>query len=335
MTETDKNNLIKEVLSEEEKQFTAYLDEVASLPLAPSIEKRSFCCNTSRSLYCPECYKLLVPTAECPLDIPEGDSIELPFVMDIILGRKERRNSSSGVQMMVIRQMMTQIDKEIHRDIQSDGKECPWWTETRLFDLNKGDPVPTYPEELTSMSSTFVLFPSKNSVPLSSVANKIKRLVILDIKWTRSGIVQLDPSLSMLPAVHLEYPPKVSQFWRWHNGGDGMLSTMEAIYFAAIEMSAALGWDKERREKIRNIMWIFALQRRAIIHQHMGNSAEQDALPLPFSMEGKKLQKSFRVRKDGKDSAARQKRNGQSVFYERKDKETINEASEKVHTDRG
>jgi DTW domain len=298
---------IETALAEDERRFIDYLKDVASSSSSSSTSKRAFCCNTSRSLYCPECFKVLIPPEEWPPSIRNFRDLELPFAMDIILGRKERRNSSSGIQMMAICHMMkcsatprninaTEVDDNYNEP--QGARFCEqggaWWKDGGFYDVNRGESVPSYPTD--SKPITFVLFPSKKSVPISSVADKIQRLVIMDVKWTRSGIIDLNPSLSSLTAVHLEYPPKQSQFWRWHNNGEGMLSTMEAIYFAAMEISAARGWPQKKREKIIDIMWLFALQRRAIIHQRLRES-EETTEPMPFSVEGKRQQRDFRVRK--------------------------------------
>lgn len=308
----------KTILAEEERRFTAYLEEISSFSSSQS--ERSFCCNTSRSFYCPECYKVLVPQNKWPAGYKEIDGMDLPFQLDIILGRKERRNSSSGIQMMAICNMMQQLSVN-GVDAATDKSSCLyesqasksrlWWENTRLYDINRGETVPSYPTE-----STFVLFPSKNSVPISSVANSIERLIILDVKWSRSGIVQLDPSLSTLTAVHLEFPPAKSQFWRWHDGGDGMLSTMEAIYFASVELSLALEWPKKKSDSIINIMWLFALQRQAIVQRKNEEGDKRKSTPLPFSAEGKRQQQELRIRKDGRDIAARERRNRQLGFYD-------------------
>jgi DTW domain len=321
MTSSDEK--IKFVLEEEEKRFLTYLEEVATQRPLPSpstsfpiSSRRSFCCNTSRSLYCPECYRVLIPIEEWPMCIQNVDGLQLPFAMDIILGRKERRNSSSGIQMIVLCQMMKIVSATKHKNVTNNSdhhydtqegnpSDSFWWRNTRLYDLNRGDTIPSYPSNTTTTRppTTFILFPTKTSVPLSSVAEKIEKLVVLDVKWTRSGLIQLDSSLSALPAVHLEYPPQQSQFWRWHNRGEGMLSTMEAIYFAAIEVSIVRGWSQRKREKIISIVWLFALQRRAIIHcqqrNHQDTGSVRDVvMPMPFSTEGKTQQRNFRIRRN-------------------------------------
>lgn len=142
-----------------------YLEEIASFSSSPYIGKRSFCCNTSRSIYCPECYRVLVPQDDWPATFKDLDGLDLPFQMDIILGRKERRNSSSGIQMMAICNMMQQLSAK-REDATTDKTSCRnesqalksnlWWDNIRLYDVNRGETVPSFPT-----ASTFVLFPSK------------------------------------------------------------------------------------------------------------------------------------------------------------------------------
>jgi hypothetical protein len=284
-----------EVVANEELRLKNYLDDVAT---ASDVDvdnryKRVFCCNSSRSLYCPECCKVLIPRNEWPECYRENPKLALPFTMHIVLGWKERRSSSSGIHIMAIRNMM---DETASATPGKDNHPPEWWQNTELYDINKGEPLPSYS---SVQNSTFVLFPQKGkSVPISSVAHKIERLIIMDVKWTRVGIVQLHPQLAKLQTVHLEYPPTQSRFWRWHKKGEGMLSTMEAIYFAAIEMAAACGWSAEERERIIHVMWLFALQRRGIIRQQRSNKHGNATGPLPFSTEGKDKQRSARMKKD-------------------------------------
>mmetsp|Transcript_22861 Transcript_22861/g.24314 ORF Transcript_22861/g.24314 Transcript_22861/m.24314 type:complete len:196 (-) Transcript_22861:60-647(-) len=130
-------------------------------------------------------------------------------------------------------------------------------------------------------------------------------------------------SLEGLQFVHLEFPPRKSYFWRWHNRGDGMLSTIEAVYFAAREVSAALeeneqndendeegnnrisqqaqlleGLYEEEEESISyrhqrcsytNILWLFALQRSIIEERSV-----QEGRSAAFSEEAKAYARSLR-----------------------------------------
>lgn len=274
-------------LEEEEKYLASYLESVSDETKSQAISNRVYCCDASRSLYCPECYRILVPTGLWP-----GSISFFPFhSVDIILGIKERRTSSTGIQMMCVCRMFAEaaIDKKklLEHDPRIDKvpftineRNVSWWENIKLHDLNKNNTLPPFESD---EEGTFVLFPEEGkSVPISSVAHKIKRLIILDIKWTRSANVKLfsdrhkltkknnssekhNPlaSLNSLPFVHIEFPPKKSHYWRWHNRGEGMLSTLEAIYFAGREMCVAL--DKHNnREDLLSILWLFALQRSII-----------------------------------------------------------------------
>lgn len=360
------------------------------------IGNRVYCCKTSRSLYCPECCRVLVPKEFWPRRFISQQSnnngqqrvgLSFPFnFMDIVLGVKERRTSSTGIQMMCISNMIAEAAKSSskntrsHQDQQEgfhceisenkiesptttgcehddsnrgiDGTNgCEWWKNIKLYDLNRGDTLPQYSTNMDTRKvadgnneaakddegGTYVLFPQEGkSVPISTVANKIKRLVVLDIKWTRSNNVQTfsadhhkinasQPSeggggksynplapLKDLPFVHLEYPPQNSHFWRWHNRGVGMLSTIEAVYFAAREVSVTLqqrqGIGKEEKDddnsnylqqgsidesdddkNYADILWLFALQRSIIQERSL-----KEGRPVAFSEEAKAMARALR-----------------------------------------
>lgn len=345
--------------------------------------QRVYCCNTSRSLYCPECCKVLVPKECWPQRFIRRQQQKIgsrfPFeFMDIILGVKERRTSSTGIQLMCISNMIADAAEqarnntgEMPREYQqfelggrksnatgsyesepNDGNDCGnrgidctdgvgWWRNIKLYDLNRGDTLPQHSTENPAAEQyeegTYVLFPQEGkSVPISAVANKIKRLVVLDIKWSRSYNVQLFSAdhhkilvsrpneggggktynplapLKDLPFVHLEHPPQNSNFWRWHNRGAGMLSTIEAIYFAAREASVALQHQQDIGEEGKNddgsnyeqqggigefdedthfvdILWLFALQRSIIQKRSL-----QEGRPVAFSEEAKAMARALR-----------------------------------------
>jgi hypothetical protein len=321
------------------------------------------CCNSSRSFYCPECCTVLIPVEYWPSSIQDG-SLTLPFTFDIILDVKERRTSSTGIQMMGICNMMkvssttllsnqqqrlldqTQPEQPMDENFDKDLYAIPdslWWKNANLYDLNRVE-LPQYinnndiciqfdklhtnnndngSSAMASSSSdgTYILFPQKGkSVPISSVAHKLKRLVVLDIKWSKLSLITTNnPNLSRLPMVHLDSPPKESHFWRWHNAGDGMLSTAEAIYYAALEVSAAsvssrqMGWTDDMRDRMIDVLWLFALQRSIIGHRN-----SEAGIPVAYSKEGKARQVAARRRKDQKDQSAQQKRSQKPSFYENK-----------------
>jgi len=420
-------NVTKETSSQRQRQRHITVDDVITLP---SSSDRVYCCNTSRSLYCPECYSCLVPKMFWPRRFIQQQQLNyiktngiypFPFKsMDIILGVKERRSSSTGIQLMSICKMISDSDNDndnavvsllsSSRNNSSDAKQQQgkidnddtidsynnnnddangsgndngngneknvdgdeindyntnkWWENVNLYDLNREDVLPQYTAHYDK-ETTFVLFPQEGkSVAIHTVAKQIKKLIILDIKWTRSANILLfnnnnnhkttrnnidekgkdkhsnnnnnnnnndkqsyndNPlsSLEGLQFVHLEFPPRKSYFWRWHNRGDGMLSTIEAVYFAAREVSAALeeneqndendeegnnrisqqaqlleGLYEEEEESISyrhqrcsytNILWLFALQRSIIEERSV-----QEGRSAAFSEEAKAYARSLR-----------------------------------------
>jgi DTW domain len=213
-------------------------------------------CHASRSLFCADCARLLLPPEQWPQHIREGH-LFLPFDVDIILN--DRRLSATGVHLYTIFQSM---ERYCGSPVKQRSTNC------RLFDIDRGEEIPNYTD--FEKDETFVLFPGPTSQPLSSVVDcngisRVKRLVVLDCKWSSSS-VRLHPSLVALPQVHLDGGlPKHSYFWRWHNAGDNMLSTIEAIYYCAWEIAATRpDIPKSDRESMVQILWLFGLIREII-----------------------------------------------------------------------
>ena len=196
--------------------------------------QRFECCGSSRSLYCCECYKLLIPsTTEFPANFRP-----LPFHLHIIL--HDRRNVATGVHAKVLSQGL-HASQTTNSNSESKVVE--------IFDIERLDPLPkSYPE------NSYVLFPSDDSIPLESVRDNVNTLVLLDCKWTKSSSRQ-HPRLAALPRVHLTNPALTSYYWRWHSAGKGCLSTIEAIYEAAKEVEPQSDWTPW--------LWLFAIQRAA------------------------------------------------------------------------
>ena len=127
--------------------------------------RRVKCCNSSRSLYCPECCALLVEPDNRP------PPISLPYKLDIVLDEKNRAKS-------------TGIHAKCLMNAQQRSEEST--NSCALYDLERGDALPNFNEE--SGGGTYILFPVPGeSVPLASVASDIDRLVVLDCKWTKSS----------------------------------------------------------------------------------------------------------------------------------------------------
>ena len=145
-----------------ESEINAYLNSLVDVdctsPMSTSVQrKRQKCCGTSRSIYCPECFKILLDKSEYALEGIDS-KVKLPFSVDIIL--TDRRVASTGVHAVVLADRV------------------------RLIDYERDEAIPDYSKE----EGVYILFPSPESVPLSTVTENIKKLVVLDCKWTKSSV---------------------------------------------------------------------------------------------------------------------------------------------------
>jgi hypothetical protein len=171
----------------------------------------------------------------------------------------------------------------------------------QLFACDQNDEIPKYEE---FPEGTFLLFPGSTSVPLSSVlaTSGIKKLVALDCRWSRPSI-RFNPSIASLKRVHLDFSPKQSYFWRYHDMGEGMLCTIEAIYFSAWHAAGTLGWKAAEQQSLVHMMWLFAQQREVIRKKYASDDPKKSTMHLPFSEEGKEYNRALRRRKAPKGSA--------------------------------
>lgn len=228
---------------------TAYLDSFSPLERNERIK----CCGASRSLICPECCKLLAPPEILPPCIRES-SLELPFHLHVILD--DNRATATGLHAMALL-----------------GEE-----QVSLTDMKKFDGGQT----VNFNSHTYVLFPCEDSVPISSV-NDIDTLVVLDCKWTKT--VPAESLVSNLPRVHLSNPPRQSHFWRSHTAQQGCLSTIEAIYHAAVELDP-------NNLNLVHLLWLFGRQRAAIQAQGPWKGRS-----MPYTEGGKEAMRALRRQK--------------------------------------
>jgi len=284
----------------------------------PKSWQRVVCCESSRSLYCPVCCRLLVPNEDWPDAIRDNKFLHpLPFDLHILVD--DRRASSTGVQVQAIfnpRKDSTTGHATTAHGVGSQEQALPLTTEPQsapapvttveLFDLGKGE-IPVYKTSIADnqLEGTYLLFPGKDSVPLSSVLNTsnnganhgnnaIKRLVVLDCKWSRPS---MNPFIASLPKVSLDNPPEKSYYWRWHNTGPGMLSTVEAIYFAAWQITTSLGWKNEQqKETLLSMFWLFRLQRAIIQDKHVNNERRGVNPHVPFTEEAKDFARKLRAK---------------------------------------
>lgn len=224
---------------------TMYLDSF----LPPRKVERVRCCGTSRSLFCEECGRLLIPLDEWPSCLRDG-SLRLPFHLHIILD--DDRSTATGMHAVAL--------------LRDD--------DVKLADVARGDEVG---DDTAGSGTTYLLFPSADSVPLSSVED-LSTLVVLDCKWTKTSCSE---SVRHLPKVHLSSPPSESHFWRSHTAGSKHLSTIEAIYYAAME--------RDDNANYIHLLWVFALQRAAIYSRGPWKDRS-----LPFTESGKEEQRARR-----------------------------------------
>ena len=124
-------------------------------------------------------------------------------------------------------------------------------------------------------TTTFILFPSTQSIPLSDDTLNIKKLVVFDCKWTKA-VSLTDGRFKNLRHVKLSNPPTKSRYWRWHNNGAGMLSTIEATVCAVWEAAG------DNKENVMNLLYLFGLQRAAIKQQCLADNS-----PFPWDDEYK------------------------------------------------
>jgi hypothetical protein len=182
---------------------------------------RVTCCGSSRSLYCHECLRLLVPKEDWPKPLLDG-SLKLPFELHVVLDdhrakatglhpvillgnknqpRSEARDNPLSPKSAIKNPLSPPLEsvKEIEGEISSmhirsvnGGSEHTQLgqhsvsEQVKVIELERGEPFPLYDDD--KKSTTFVLFPSPGeSVPLSSVASRLSRLIVLDCRWSKSS----------------------------------------------------------------------------------------------------------------------------------------------------
>lgn len=229
-------------------------------------------CGASRSMYCYDCCEILMPmgTEDDERRTFDLEEVRLPCAVDIILD--DRRASATGVHAFSV--------------LQKTSAQPDYY---RLLDQTRGDGIPDY----TTEDGVYFLFPSDTSVGLASVGPSVRRLVVLDCKWTKSYLRE-DPRLAKLPKVHLDNPPRESFYWRWHNSGSGMLCTIEAIYFAAWQLAEQQKWTLAQRRTLVHLLWIFRVQRAVIRRQYETGKGHRVIPYMPFDKDGKECARKFR-----------------------------------------
>jgi len=269
--------------------FADYMEQ--DCPPPPESWQRKECCGTSRYLYCPNCYRLLVPKMDWPTAVQDG-SCQLPFQLDILL--EDNKAIATGVHV----KCLLDAAWEMHNNQQQDDSEAISESNVKIFNSEtRGLDAP--PNESNSYpDGTYMLFPGPDSIPLSQLLQddtvSVRKLVVLDCKWTRSS-ARLHPQLASLPKVSLCQPQIQSYFWRWHNEGAGMLCTVEAIYFAAWQITARMGWTlQERKARLLSLLWIFRYQRSLIQRKHANNQVQSVNPYPPYTEQAKEFARELR-----------------------------------------
>lgn len=260
-------------LGEAEQLLVEFLETCAAFETAPP---RVTCpsCRASRSIYCPSCYRVLIEESQWPEGIR---NLRLPFQLDILLD--DRKASATGIPVGAIlgcsRLSRNESDPVRIFDCEQDLSDLP----------------------LSYGPNTYLLFPGETSQPVSYVAqhSKIERVVVLDCKWTHTSI-RSHPSVKDLPRIHLDSCPRHSYFWRWHNEGEGRVSTVEAIYFCAWDVATATKWSEDERRYMVHLLWLFGIQREVIRRKYVEDGGTVLHEYMPFTEEGKAFQRKLRRR---------------------------------------
>ena len=293
-------------IHEYEKDLVEFLEHKCSLQQDKNLHTttewpppRTLCSSCGAELcriYCSTCLEIQIPKDSWPRplvrDLERGTPFRLPFKVDLILD--DKRGASTGIQAAAICQI---ADSDGYNDSNHEigTKEHSF----RIFERDSDEKF-SIPNLSQKDEHAFVLFPGPGSRPLSEILSKstIDRLVVLDCKWTKSS-VRLNPHIDRLPKVSLDIQPSQSYFWRWHAAGEGMVSTIEAIYYAARQVADALEeeWNSQEKNDLVHLLWLFGLQRDLIRQKYeAGEIRTRDERAVPFSPDAKEFQRKVRDR---------------------------------------
>ena len=74
-----------------------------------------------------------------------------------------------------------------------------------------------------------------------------------------------------------------------------MLSTVEALYFAAWQVAEQKQWSLQERRPLVNLLWVFGVQRALIRRQYETGRTTHSVIPyLPFTEDGKECARKLR-----------------------------------------
>ena len=299
--------------------------------------QRSRCCGNSQSLYCKHCFSLLVPEEKLPQPVidrrhlllsgtkdnesdpaPVRRPLRLPFDLEIVLDDRKGKHSWWRRTIQPNCNQTSNPSTPPTMQGSATGLHAISLLTTRSSGLGKvtlldfSETEEIFPDAYNDVGdgSTYLLFPSIDSVPLESVANDIETLCVLDCKWTKSRLIRKNEAFKRMKKVHLTHGPSESFFWRWHNQGQGMCSTIEAIYYAAHEVTGsdvlAGSWEAVDTNNLKHLLWLFGHQ-RARIREKLPQGTH-----APDSEEGKEWQRAMK-KQNGTSRQHRHKEDAQRL----------------------
>lgn len=245
-----------------------YLDNPPSCRPWPEARQECPQCRKRGRFYCSDC--LVFVSTPDGVNVPTG--LRLPLQVDILVTSEERRRSS-GVHIAVV---------------------APQSVRMVPFDEAERS-LPNYDPE-----SDLVVFPSEGSVCWSELPREelaaVRRIILIDSRWTSTGSVVRHPQLKGLRHVRVRNPPSRSRFWRWHSEGEGCICTAEATYLVLKEFEEESGVRTEGG-RLEEILFLFALV-SSIIQSAYETDPSKAGKELPASEEAKRRRRLRSVRLD-------------------------------------
>ncbi|GLD98610.1 hypothetical protein PINS_up007327 [Pythium insidiosum] len=159
---------------------------------------------------CPTCehsYKFYCPKCCVPVGVPDGTTVPaltLPLKVDIWFQDKIKKSTAPHAKVLA----------------PQDAQIVPYplsESDNAALDYDRDRVLVVYP---TNQSETM---PEMTAEDLA----KVTTLVFIDCPWQKAPVILQDPKLQGLRCVKLATPPAHSKFWRYHQAGDGCVSTIE------------------------------------------------------------------------------------------------------------
>lgn len=223
---------------------TLLLDSFSSLDSAV----RSKCpqCSYNRKYFCYDC---LIPMVD------HFPHVSLPCKATILKCKKEPRSKSS----VVVTKILSPENSEII--------DC----------LGEDNSIPEFPPQ------TMLLFPGPGSKTLPELSNDellwVKNLVFIDSTWLQTTSMLRNQRVANLPMLRLEN--HTTAFWRYQHESKNSLATIEAVYYAYVDMykeKFSRGFEAEAYQgQYDNLLWYFVytyqrIQNEYIEKKHKGKS---------------------------------------------------------------